>query len=193
MAEYKPQGRTALYRLYDKHDRLLYVGVTSCPQTRFRSHSHNDWWPSVATREIVWMPTRNDAEYEETHAIRTEYPVHNRAPGSAKALGERRDGKGWKPSPQTKALLSAYQRAADGLAKVREVLEADAVREVRSGVKPETLSRYYPWSQTTIRKLGAQAPPASYGAALDLGLLTHDEVYGPADPVRPQSSEETTA
>jgi hypothetical protein len=111
------------------------------------------------------MPTRNDAEYEETHAIRSEHPVHNRAQGSAKALGERRDGKAWKPTPHTQALLSAYQRAADGLAKAREALEADAVREIRSGAKPEALARYYPWAQTTIRKLGNQAPPASYSAA----------------------------
>lgn len=51
------------------------------------------------------------------------------------------------------------------------------------------------------QKIGQSAANAAKGyedyaivsVGLDLGLLTHDEVYGPADPVRPQSSEETTA
>lgn len=158
------QGRTAIYRLYDKRERLLYVGVTTCPQTRFGSHSTSDWWPSVVTREIIWMPTRRDAEYEEAHAIKSEWPMHNRAPGSAKALGDAEEAWTWVPTERTKLLLAAHQHAAEGLALARQDLEADAVREVRSGVTPGTLARHYPWSQNTIRKLGLKAPPASYAA-----------------------------
>ncbi len=39
-------SRTALYRLYDEHNQLLYVEVTSDPNRRWETHrAEKDWWP----------------------------------------------------------------------------------------------------------------------------------------------------
>ncbi|MFF4403637.1 GntR family transcriptional regulator [Streptomyces sp. NPDC001404] len=71
--------RTALYRLYDADDRLLYVGISSMPRTRWQQHaSSKDWWPDVATREVEWHETRVGAAAAEAEAIRAEKPAHNR-------------------------------------------------------------------------------------------------------------------
>ncbi|GGU13099.1 GIY-YIG nuclease family protein [Streptomyces violascens] len=71
---------TALYRLYDSADRLLYVGVTKDPSTRFAAHrSDKPWWPQVARREETWHPTRNKACEAESAAIWNEAPLYNQA------------------------------------------------------------------------------------------------------------------
>lgn len=79
-AEPAPEAeRTAVYRLYDKDELLLYVGVSTEPRVRFRQHQHDkDWWPLVATREIEWFDSRGAAECAEKEAIKGEQPGHNR-------------------------------------------------------------------------------------------------------------------
>lgn len=70
--------RTALYRLFDASDNLLYVGIGFNPSARWRSHSQTaPWWPLVARREVVWFDQREAAEVAEAQAIRTESPVFN--------------------------------------------------------------------------------------------------------------------
>jgi DNA-binding transcriptional regulator YhcF (GntR family)/predicted GIY-YIG superfamily endonuclease len=73
-----PRQRTALYRLYDADDRLLYVGITSNPNERFGHHAATKaWWPEVARRDIEWRDTRPEAEAAEIEAIRAEAPLYN--------------------------------------------------------------------------------------------------------------------
>jgi hypothetical protein len=81
---------TALYRLTDAAGRLLYVGVTTDPEERFRKHeSLSPWWPLVAARAVDWQTNRPAALAAEATAIRDEAPLYNRA-GSAgpDALGK---------------------------------------------------------------------------------------------------------
>lgn len=74
---------TALYRLTDTDGRLLYVGITTDPEERFRQHaSTSPWWPLVAHREIAWHATRPAAEKAEATAIEEETPLYNRAGSS---------------------------------------------------------------------------------------------------------------
>ena len=74
----KHPGRTALYRLYDKAGHLLYVGVTSNPDARWKQHSaKKEWWPLVDKRTIAWHDTRVDAERVELAAIAAEEPRYN--------------------------------------------------------------------------------------------------------------------
>ncbi|THA44127.1 GIY-YIG nuclease family protein [Streptomyces sp. A1136] len=81
---------TALYRCKDTTGRLLYVGVTTDPDVRFKRHEATaPWWPLVAERLVDWHPTRPAAEEAEATAIKDESPLYNRAGSdSPQALAE---------------------------------------------------------------------------------------------------------
>lgn len=73
--------RTALYRLYNKDDVLLYVGISLDPARRWKKHKANrsrSHWTGLVTRETVeWFETWAKAEAAEEQAIKTERPIHN--------------------------------------------------------------------------------------------------------------------
>ncbi|WP_372344688.1 GntR family transcriptional regulator [Streptomyces sp. KL116D] len=71
--------RTALYRLYDGTDQLLYVGITLDPEARWERHAYwMWWWPRVARKDIRWLDTSwRDALDLERDTIRAERPAHN--------------------------------------------------------------------------------------------------------------------
>ena len=69
---------TAVYRLYDASDVLLYVGISRNPEWRFRDHaSQKPWWPQVARKTIAWCDSKNAALQAEARAIDSEGPAHN--------------------------------------------------------------------------------------------------------------------
>lgn len=71
-------GRTALYRLFDRSGRLLYIGVTHDPEARWVQHSSKkEWWALVAERAVVWHDSRREAERAELAAIAAEQPAYN--------------------------------------------------------------------------------------------------------------------
>lgn len=71
-------GRTAVYRLFDASDVLLYIGVTDNPDRRFASHEAlKPWWPDVARKAIEWHDTRDLAEAAEDEAIQAEHALYN--------------------------------------------------------------------------------------------------------------------
>jgi excinuclease UvrABC nuclease subunit len=72
--------RTALYRLYDANDRLLYVGITANLAQRWKNHSVYScrWWPRVARKQIEWHDDRYLALAHEYLAIIGEKPQCNR-------------------------------------------------------------------------------------------------------------------
>lgn len=75
----EPPERTALYRLYDANDRLLYVGITSNPTTRLGRHSRDKpWWPDVDRHTLEWFETRKSAERVEKAEIEDERPHYNK-------------------------------------------------------------------------------------------------------------------
>ncbi|RSS46228.1 GntR family transcriptional regulator [Streptomyces sp. WAC08241] len=73
---------TALYRLYDTDDRLLYIGITKNLEQRWTGHKYSPtssaWWPAVHRKVIEWHPTREAADEAETAAIVSEVPLHNK-------------------------------------------------------------------------------------------------------------------
>lgn len=72
--------QTAVYRLYDAVETLLYVGITYDTKTRFADHKANkDWWPDVAVKEVRWLADRDAAWAEEQRVIRDEHPRWNLA------------------------------------------------------------------------------------------------------------------
>lgn len=70
--------RTALYRLYDAADLLLYVGITGKPKSRWTQHTADKpWWPQVKRREVEWFDSRPLAARAEVEAILAESPAYN--------------------------------------------------------------------------------------------------------------------
>lgn len=69
---------TALYRLYDANDVLLYLGITFSPQARWEQHrNRTHWFHQVARKEVEWYPTRSAALAAEEKATALETPLHD--------------------------------------------------------------------------------------------------------------------
>lgn len=84
-----PAVRTALYRLYDEHDVLLYIGISETPEKRWSAHASNKpWWPQVARKTVQWFDSRPLAEAAEATALATERTPYNVA------------GSPWAPKPR---------------------------------------------------------------------------------------------
>ena len=78
----QPPERTALYRLYDTDDRLLYVGIANNPERRWKQHAYEKadlWWHEVTDKTVEWFESREKAAAAEIIAIRAEYPRYNDA------------------------------------------------------------------------------------------------------------------
>jgi predicted GIY-YIG superfamily endonuclease len=68
-----------LYRLWDKHNQLLYVGISSKWYERLHAHEKNqEWWEQVAQVTLQNYETREAVVEAEKIAIKTERPLHNR-------------------------------------------------------------------------------------------------------------------
>jgi hypothetical protein len=71
--------RTALYRLYDSEDRLLYLGIAAIPEQRWKLHSDRQpWWHLVARKSVEWHPDRATAKAAEAQLTSEEQPRYNR-------------------------------------------------------------------------------------------------------------------
>ena len=62
--------KTALYRLYDSHDDLLYVGTTTSLPARLAEHSRRDWFPQVSRTTVEWYSSPEAAREAEREEIR---------------------------------------------------------------------------------------------------------------------------
>ena len=69
---------TGVYRLYDKDEVLLYVGMTNASVDRYLEHRETkEWWPDVTDHSIEWYMTREEADEREVYTIKDEWPVYN--------------------------------------------------------------------------------------------------------------------
>lgn len=84
------EGKTAVYRLYDATDRLLYVGISTTPERRWGEHANEKlWWHWVSRRDVAWFESRAEALAVEAEAERREKPRF----GDTHRLGD-----GWRSS-----------------------------------------------------------------------------------------------
>ena len=82
MKDYEKIGLPhAVYRLYDKTDRLLYVGCSMEPIMRLSRHASlnsHPWVHDIATARIEWHADWFDGRRAEAIAIHAETPLYNR-------------------------------------------------------------------------------------------------------------------
>ncbi|MBB4931872.1 putative GIY-YIG superfamily endonuclease [Lipingzhangella halophila] len=72
------RGETLLYRYYDEHDVLLYVGVSANLMARQTNHEADSTWMDFAARSTIERFTaRADAESAERTAIEEHQPLFN--------------------------------------------------------------------------------------------------------------------
>lgn len=68
----------ALYRFYGVGNRLLYIGLTLNPGSRWKDHAKGKpWWHEVRNITIELHPSRAAVEIAEKAAIKAERPLHN--------------------------------------------------------------------------------------------------------------------
>jgi hypothetical protein len=69
-----------LYRMFDRHSRLLYVGVSFAPMRRLCDHSYSSrWFHLVTTITMESCCNLEDGLRAEEVAILTEHPIYNTA------------------------------------------------------------------------------------------------------------------
>lgn len=156
---------TALYRLFGVSGTLLYVGISTQPETRWTQHaSDKPWWSLVQRREVEWHLNRAAAEKAEQEAVRTEGPLYNTAGAE-------------------RSLIAAHFPIEDTLTQSQARLRiSDLLDVTQFGGRDVAITR-------RGKVAGVVMSPENYDAAVEalaMGLLAHDEVYGPA------TSEETT-
>jgi hypothetical protein len=81
MRPVRPNTRdnNTLYRFYDKHGVLIYVGITCSLNDRIRQHSqYQVWWREVVDAKFEHFDSRAQLEDAELQAIRSERPRYNR-------------------------------------------------------------------------------------------------------------------
>ena len=72
------QPKTALYRIYDSDDTLLYVGISHMAMYRLETHMARQPWAAAIRRVLIdWHESREAAASAEVAAIVTERPLHN--------------------------------------------------------------------------------------------------------------------
>lgn len=67
----------AVYRLFNEHGVLLYIGASYDPDMRIKRHRAKAWGPEIATTKTVWYTARDAAFNVEADAIRDEGPLYN--------------------------------------------------------------------------------------------------------------------
>ncbi|MFE6412577.1 GntR family transcriptional regulator [Streptomyces sp. NPDC057837] len=128
---------TALYRLYDANDSLLYIGITWHPEFRLEQHLlDKEWLHLVARRTVEWYPDRPSALAAEAAATNEEKPLHD-----SSWRRSNKDGRPqWKNLEGRRAIIDGLrQEIRQGLHEPGSVLMTGAVAK-RFGVARATAS-----------------------------------------------------
>jgi predicted GIY-YIG superfamily endonuclease len=67
----------AVYRLFDEHGALLYIGASYDPDARIACHRRKPWGSQIAAHKIAWYDSRPAAFRAEEAAIKDEDPLYN--------------------------------------------------------------------------------------------------------------------
>lgn len=167
--------RTALYRLFDDQERLLYIGIAVHPDRRWRQHARDNaetWWPDVQRKEVEWFETRERAAEAEAEAIRREGPPYNWHHTAA----YNDPARGWRtpaPVPSSRASEERRRVFERGVRLHMEsrskkvslpTLLAEKLREaISAGAYP--VGSRLPGNHELVRKFGVSQPSVSRAIA----------------------------
>lgn len=95
---------TAVYRLFDADNVLLYVGITHDLKVRLPDHRcRKAWWPEVGHVSVDWCPDRSEALHQEARAVAFEKPRHNVLKLDYSKTAKRRSGRASLAGPSCSA------------------------------------------------------------------------------------------
>lgn len=120
-----------LYRAYNKHGHLLYVGISVRPDTRFSQHRMSStWWREVTRIDIEHCRDKLSAIEAEKRAVLQEDPIFNEIHTALHSI----------TGAMTMVERRAYRRemiqAARARAEARMLgISRQRVREIVSGVR----------------------------------------------------------
>lgn len=168
--------RTALYRLYDAGDELLYIGITNYPPKRFVEHEGDKpWWPEVARRDVEWIASRAQAEIDERCAIAAEKPRYNRIHNVGHPIASG-------PSPEAASVYADFKHHHEARRSLEPDMMKFADRELQAGA---TVGQLAAWTGLT--------PEVFRRRARALGVeRKRPPTVGKLAPERPASSSEAT-
>ena len=109
-----PITGTAVYRFFDVHNDLLYVGTTNSISVRWNDHnSSKAWYADVHHTTVVWYMDKPTAEAVERHAIKTERPRYNLTHNPEPRAPERRARRKRGPlaTPEGRKARAAYRKS----------------------------------------------------------------------------------
>lgn len=133
--------RTALYRLYNAANEVIYIGTSYKPADRLKQHRDLKWWwPQVKRHEVIWFPDQFFAERVELEMIGIEKPIHNTTGVPGKLQGD--------PPMATADLIPAsiteeLKRAADRYREFRQAeadLDAAIIAAAKAGYRPKDIA-----------------------------------------------------
>lgn len=155
--------RTALYRLYDADDGLLYIGISKRFGNRWLQHADSQpWWPEVDHQTVAWFPDREVAGDAETAAIRAEHPKFNIIHSGRRRVRVPVDAETGLPRDEHPRLVrirrarSRYDRArADFFQQITDALAAgDALPEdQRRKLGPSAIGRAAGFTREYVAKI----------------------------------------
>lgn len=172
--------QTAVYRLYDAEDSLLYVGITATPKKRFSEHAASKpWWPRVTRHSINWADSRGQALDEERRAIENEKPLYN----SQHAL----------PclAADVAVVFAQYKHDYEMEKRLRGPMKEMAARELKAGASVGQLAKWTGLTPEVFRRMARdlgierKRPPTvgrlgqtAVAEGLSMGLVTQAEMDG---------------
>lgn len=137
------QGRTALYRVFNRAGGLLYIGISHNPDVRLGQHSQTkDWWSEVHERRIERFDARSDAETAERRAIEGERPIWN----LRHAVYEPADD-------EAARLYARRKRHHDALVELDTPVREQAARDLLAGATPGQLAKLTGLSDEFFRRI----------------------------------------
>lgn len=155
----REDGATAVYWLYSRSKKLLYVGVSHHPKARWREHARDKaWWPEVAHKGLSWHPTRAQAVLEEQRVIEEEGPQYNlrltpEGVPAVPGVGASRD-----------AYIAHWRRSRAYTGSHKELRDA-VLAELDKGTDIDLIARSVDWSREYIARLRSEGskPPRGEG------------------------------